>query len=266
MRDRTHWRAGAARGLLALACLWPALSPAAEVSMAFGEKIPPFCFPETDSGIELEVIGAALAYRGHVLKPRYFSFARITVAFKGGEVDAAMTDLGEDMGGWGAHYGDPAVFYDNIFISLKERKLLIKKPADLRGLSVISFVGAAKRYPEWLDEVRKAGRYFEQNDQALQVLTLDRGRYDLVLSDRNIFRYFTLQLKLNRDFHPKAVSEHSFVELNPTDYRPLFRDSKIRDDFNAGLKHLKDSGRFEAIYQKYLGEPRRKGAAEGRHD
>lgn len=235
-----------------LACAPVSMANAAEVVMAFGEKIPPFCFPETDSGIEIEVMREALAYRGHVLKPRYFSFARIPVAFKSAEVDAAMTDLGEDMAAWGAHYGNPAVFYDNVFISLKERRLVIAKPEDLNGLSVISFVGAAKRYPEWLGAVKKAGRYFEQNDQALQVLTLDRGRYDVVLSDRNIFKYFTLQLKLNKSFKPRPVVEQSFVKVNPMDYRPVFRDSAIRDDFNAGLKQLKDSGRFQAIYHKYL--------------
>ena len=227
---------------------------AAEVTMAFGEKIPPFCFPETDSGIEVEVMREALAYRGHVLRPRYYSFARIPIAFKAGEVDAAMTDLGEDMTSWGAFYGNPAVWYDNVFITLKERNLVITRPEDLQGLTVISFAGAARRYPEWLDPVRKAGHYYEQNDQALQVLTLNRGRYDVVLSDRNIFKYFTLQLKLNRSFRPKPVTEHSFVKLNMADYRPVFRDRAIRDDFNEGLKHLKDSGRFQAIYHKYLAD------------
>ncbi len=243
-------RSGLAAALLLASTASPLL--AADIHMAFGEKIPPFCFPETDSGIELDVMRDALAYRGHVLVPHYYSFARIPVAFKAGDVDAAMTDLGEDMAAWGAHYGDPAVFYDNVFFTLSDRKLAIRKPDDLQGLSVLSFPGGAKRYPEWLDAVRKSGRYFEQNDQALQVLTLDRGRYDVILSDRNIFRYFSLQLKLNRSFKPKAVTAHEFVKLNPLDYRPVFRDKKIRDDFNAGLRQLKESGRFEAIYQKYL--------------
>jgi len=239
-----------------LAIGWQCATPsmAADVSMAFGEKIPPFCFPETNSGIEVEVLGEALAYRGHVLKPRYYSFARIPVAFKAKEVDAAMTDLGQDLRPDGAHYGDPAVFYDNVFISLKDRNLVIRKPEDLKGLSVISFAGAARRYPDWLAAVQAEGHYYEQNDQALQVLTLDKGRYDLVLSDRNIFKYFTLQLR-QTGYKPKATTEHAFVRFNPLDYRPVFRDRKIRDDFNAGLKHLKETGRFQAIYQKYLGEP-----------
>ncbi len=220
--------------------------------MAFGEKIPPFCFPASNTGIELEVIGEALAYRGHVLKPVYYPFARIPVAFKGKEVSAAMTDLGEDLRPFGGHYGDPAVVYDNVLITLKSRNLRISKPADLKGLSVISFQGAIKRYPEWLDQVKADGRYFEQNDQRVQVLTLARGRYDVVLSDRSIFRYFTLQLQKTEGFLPPAVEEHRFTALNPMDYRPVFRDPKVRDDFNIGLKHLKDSGRFQAIYDKYL--------------
>jgi polar amino acid transport system substrate-binding protein len=233
-------------------CAVPA--QAAQVSMAFGEKIPPFCFPETNSGIELEVIGEALAYRGHVLRPTYYPFARIPVAFRNRDVAAAMTDLGQDMTAAGAFYGNPAVVYDNVFISLKERRLQIQKPADLQGLRVLSFVGGAKRYPEWLGPVAKAGRYFEQNDQALQVLTLNYGRYDVVLSDRNIFKYFTAKVAREHALTPVATVQQSFVKVDPMDYRPVFRERAIRDDFNAGLKYLKDSGRFEAIYRKYLAE------------
>jgi polar amino acid transport system substrate-binding protein len=243
-------------GVLAIGCLCASVAQAADIHMAFGEKIPPFCFPETNSGIEVEVMREALAFRGHVLKPQYFPFVRIPIAFKAGDVDSAMTDLGEDLSKAGAFYGDPAVFYDNVFISLKDRKLVIKNPSDLNGLTVIAFAGASKRYPQWLDEVKKAGRYVEQNDQALQVLTLQHGRYDLVLSDRNIFKYFSLQLKHNNNLAQKPTVEHAFVKFNPMNYRPVFRDAKIRDDFNAGLKQIKENGRFAAIYHKYLDDPK----------
>lgn len=237
------------------AALWACVAMtalAADVTMVFGEKIPPFCFPETNSGIEIEVIGEALAYRGHVLKPSYVPLARIPHEFKNGVIAAAMTDLGEDMQPHGGYYGDTAVTYDNVFITLKERKLSIKTPADLEGLSVLSFQGAVKRYPAWLAGPARAGKYSEQYNQSLQVLTLDRGRYDVVLSDRNIFKYHALELEKQQGITLKPVQEHSFVAVNPLDYRPVFRDKKIRDDFNVGLKHLKDTGRFQAIYDRYL--------------
>jgi polar amino acid transport system substrate-binding protein len=238
---------------LTLTCAGPAL--AADVLMAFGEKIPPYCFPESDSGIELEVIGEALAYRGHRLKPRYYPLARVPLAFRQGEVQAAMTDLGQDLSSAGAHYGDPAVLYHNVLVTLKGRHLKIASPADLQGLSIVAFQGAAKRYPEWLAASQAAGLYFEQNNQELQVLGLNKGRYDVVLSDQSIYQYFEQLLSRTALFKAKTVEFHEFVEEDPQDYRPVFRSEEIRDDFNDGLQHLKASGRYQAIYDSYLKQP-----------
>lgn len=224
----------------------------AEVKMAFAEKIPPYTFPETNSGIELDVIGAALAYKGHVLKPSYYPLARVPKSFKNNSVDAAMTDLGEDLTKVGGYYGDPAVWYNNVFISLKENNLVIKKPEDLEGLIITSFQGAIKRYPKWLEPVKANYNYFEQNNQKLQVLVLHKKRVDLILSDINIYKYYTAKLKKSDDFVPKPIRFHQFVKLNLMDYRPVFRDKRIRDDFNEGLKHIKETGKFQAIYDKYL--------------
>ena len=114
------------------------------------------------------------------------------------------------------------------------------------------FRGALKRYPGWLESVDKDGLYFEQNNQELQVSGLNKGRFDVVLSDKSIFRYFELMLSRTNLFHAKAVQMHHFVEVNPDDYRPLFRSQQVRDDFNAGLAHLKASGGYQAIYDSYL--------------
>jgi polar amino acid transport system substrate-binding protein len=236
--------------LLMLCCTLSLAVSADEIVMAFGEKIAPFCFPESDSGIELEVIGEALAFKGHSLRPRYYPLARVPLEFKMAHVDAAMTDLG--FGAQGGYFGDPAVLYDNVFISLSQRALKISKPEDLKGLVVVSFPGGLKRYPEWLTAADQANHYFEQNNQQLQVAGLNKGRFDVVLSDKNIYHYFELQLNRNKLFKAKPVDMHTFTTANPDDYRPVFRSEKIRDDFNAGLAHLKASGRYQAIYNNYL--------------
>lgn len=238
--------------ILVLSTILSAYSYSATISMAFGEKIPPYCFPETNSGIEIEIIREALAFKGHILQPKYYSFARVPYAFKTKQVDATMTDLGEDLTPYGGVYAQPAVIYHNVLITLQERQLKINKPEDLAPLSVVSFQGANKRYPSWLKAVQERKGYFELADQKLQVLTLNAGRYDVVLSDRSIFRYYTLLLQKEKNFKPKAVQEHEFVKLNPNDYRPIFRDPAIRDDFNIGLEHLKKTGRYQAIYDQYL--------------
>lgn len=231
-------------------CVLSLAVSADEVVMAFGEKIAPFCFPESDNGIELEVIGEALAVKGHSLRPRYYPLARVPLEFKMAHVDAAMTDLG--FGAQGGYFGDPAVLYDNVFITLKQRGLTINKPEDLAGLVVVSFPGGLKRYPQWLTAVAEANNYFEQNNQELQVAGLNKGRFDVVLSDKNIYRYFELLLARNSLFKAKPVDLHAFAAVDPNDYRPVFRSKRIRDDFNAGLAHLKASGRYQAIYDTYL--------------
>lgn len=241
--------------LLILTLAWTGAALADDVVMTFGEKIPPYCFPESDSGIELDVIGEALAYRGHRLVPRYFPLARVPLAFRQGEVQAAMTDLGQDLSPQGAHYGEPAVLYRNVLVSLQGRRLKIEQPEDLQGLSIVAFQGAAKRYPEWLAASEAAGLYFEQNNQELQVLGLNKGRYDVVLSDQRIYQYFEQLLERTTLFKAKAVVFHSFVEEDPQNYRPLFRSQQIRDDFNDGLRHLRASGRYQAIYDSYLKQP-----------
>lgn len=236
---------------VALALAGPA--GAATVTMAFGDNLPPFILVREDAGIEVEVVREALAYRGHLLQTRYLPMGRIPLSFKTRTVDAIMMDVGEDLTGYGGHYGDAPVVYDNVFYTLSSRKLLIRRPQDLRGRSVNAFVGAAARYPAWLQPLLHSRDYVENNRQEVQPQLLAMGRYDVVLSDRSIFQYYTRLLRQRQPgFVMPPVDEHSFTRADPNDYRPVFRDAAIRDDFNAGLAQLHKSGRYRAIYDKYL--------------
>lgn len=222
------------------------------VSVAFGEKLPPFVLPDSDSGVQVEIVREALKVKGHTLKSVYLPMGRITTAFKTRKVDVVMMDVGEDMRKVGGFYGDPPILYDNVFITLKKNKIIIKHPRDLKGLRIDSFVGALKRYPEWLGEVGKTLEYVEKNDQSTQPLLLDLERFDVVLCDRYIFKYYTIQSKKNPRFKNYPVVEHPFTVANPDDYRPVFFSKKIRDDFNYGLRKIRKQGIDQAIYDRYL--------------
>jgi polar amino acid transport system substrate-binding protein len=225
---------------------------AEEVLMAFSKEIPPYIFEKTNNGIEIDIISAALAYKGHTLKPQYFSLGRVPYAFTNKLVDAAMGDMGIDLKSKGGFYANPAVIYDNVFFTLKKRAIVIEKPQDLDLLTVASFQGAEKRYPIWLKKVKHENRFYGVGDQLTQVKLLNFERYDVVLSDRYIFWYFSNQLKLMNTLEIKEVDEHKMVKEKLEDYRPVFRSKKIRDDFNLGLKKLKESGIFQSIYDKYI--------------
>ncbi|WP_407919564.1 hypothetical protein [Cognaticolwellia mytili] len=48
------------------------------------------------------------------------------------------------------------------------------------------------------------------------------------------------------------VDEHIFNITNLEDYRPVFRDKRVRDDFNLGLKKIKENRTFQKIYDNYM--------------
>ncbi len=164
-----------------------------------------------------------------------------------------MMDVGQDMGPAGGRYGDPPVLYDNVLFTLASRRLSLRRPADLGKLWVMSFVGAARRYPVWLGQLDHKRRYVEHNNQAVQPLLLTLGRYDVVVSDRTIFTYHARQQqKADPDFRMPPVDVHPLPAADPRAYRPVFRSAAVRDDFNAGLAHLRKSGRYAAIFKRYL--------------
>lgn len=223
-----------------------------DILMAFSHEIPPYIFEKNDSGIEIDIITAALAYKGHTLKPLYFPLGRVPIAFSNNQVDAAMGDMGVDLKSKGGFYANPTVIYDNVFITLKSSHVSITSPSDLNSLLVASFQGAEIRYPKWLKKVVEEKRFFGVSDQLTQVKLLFLGRYDVVLSDRYIFKHFVNQLKIIEKLEMQDVDEHPFIEADPADYRPVFRDQNVRDDFNLGLQKLKESGEFQEIYDKYM--------------
>jgi polar amino acid transport system substrate-binding protein len=225
---------------------------AKEVLMAFSQEIPPYIFQKQNKGIEIDIISAALAVKGHTLKPLYFPLGRIPIAFTSNLVDAAMGDMGVNLEPKGGFYANPAVIYNNVFITLKNQKISIEKPADLDHLRVVSFQGAENRYPKWLKKVKEEKRFYGISDQLTQVKLLHFGRYDVVLSDRFIFKYFVKQMMLMNVLEVYEVDEHTFTTVNPEDYRPVFRDQQVRDDFNLGLKKIKASGKFQKIYERYM--------------
>ena len=238
--------------VLLVSIMLTSFTNAKEVYMAFSQEIPPYIFQKLNRGIQIDIISAALAYKGHTLKPLYFPLGRVPIAFKSKLVNAAMGDMGVNLTVSGGFYADPAVIYNNVFYTLKSKGLSITKPSDLDSLRVVSFQGAEKWYPKWLNKVQEEKRFYGISDQLTQVKLLYYERYDVVLSDRYIFNYFVKELMLMSGLEIHEVDEHKFTTMNPEHFRPVFRDEQVRDDFNLGLKKIKENGKFQKIYDKYI--------------
>ena len=236
-------------GLFALAS-WAQEVGAEALTMTFGASIPPYAFPDTGRGIEVDIIREALAVSGIELEPVFVPARRIAFEFIQGKVDAASKDQGEDLTAYGGIYGDVSVQFQDVIFTLEERDRVISEPADLQGLRVVAFQNAAKHYSDWLSSLEGSANYTETADQSLQVKMLHRGRADAIVADLNIVQYLTKLVAEEGKIEIKPVKTTNFAD--PWGYRPAFRTEELRDKFNAGLKTLIDSGRYQEIVDRYV--------------
>lgn len=220
------------------------------LTMTFGASIPPYAFPDTGRGIEVDIIREALAVSGVELDPVFVPARRIAFEFIQGKVDAASKDQGEDLTEHGGIYGDVSVQFQDVIFTLAERDLKLVEPSDLSDLRVVAFQNASKHYSDWLSPLQDSTNYTETADQSLQVKMLHRGRADAIVADLNIVQYLTKLVAQEGKIDIKPVATTNFAE--PWGYRPAFRTEELRDKFNAGLKTLIDTGRYQEIVDSYV--------------
>ncbi|MBL0319350.1 MAG: transporter substrate-binding domain-containing protein [Alphaproteobacteria bacterium] len=235
--------------LFILGILLPFVVEAKEVRVAFGQSVPPYIIQDSNSGIEMDIIREALAYKGHKLIPVYVTFSNITSSFIDKNVDAVATV--NDKIGMDGYFSDVVITYKNYAITLASNKLKINSINDLRKGKVSAFQ-LATRYlgNEYATAVLENPDYREKQDQIIHVKLLYDNQVDAVITDKAIFQYYTRKLKNKISTH-QDVTYHQIFPWN--DYKTIFRDKVLRDDFNEGLKNLRTSGRYKKIFVEYLG-------------
>ena len=118
----------------------------------------------------------------------------------------------------------------------------------------MAFLNAKKVFAELKQLAKKNDGYKEISNQESQVALLFKQRVDLILIDQNIF-YFWRNSLTNVDtsqaltFHDLSAISKIQVE-SPT--KTVFKDKYLKEQFNDGLRQLKDSGTFQAIINKNL--------------
>jgi len=222
-----------------------------EVKMTFSGSTPPYTFPDTKGGIEVEIIREALAVHGHTLTPIFVPAKRILFDFQLGKVDAASKDHAQKVDeGVEVFYGDVYVQFHDVIFSIEDRDLEISSPEDLKPLRIVAFQTAPDHYPEWLGDVKDSVNYSETADQTLQVKMLHRGRTDVIVADQTIISYLTKKVGDETGMEIKPTKITNFAD--PWGYKPLFRSEKLRDEFNDGLAQIIASGKRQEIIDKYI--------------
>jgi len=227
----------------------PSFSDSKELTLAIGLALPPYNIPETKSGIELDIVREALKNKGYTIKPKYVPFARVKRELKDQTVDGALT-INPDSG-IEAFYSDEHIVCENVVISLKENSFNIKDVNGLKGKSILAFQDATLYLGKDFASMAKQNReYREIPKQPLQINLLYSNRVDTVVLDKNIFYYHRKHNNMVDTSQPIDI----WQIFPPTPFSVAFVDKKVRDDFNEGLKQLRDTGRYDEIVKKYISE------------
>ncbi|MBP7095866.1 MAG: transporter substrate-binding domain-containing protein [Spirochaetia bacterium] len=220
--------------------------------IVFGFRpVPPYVMIDAAgkfSGLEYEIIVAALAVKGHTVKPQQMPLARLVATFNEGGIKGAAPVLATTAttGTLSVSY----ITYNNVAMGLKAAGLKIEKIADLKGLGIVAFQTATKALgPDFAAAVEGNPKYVEEAAQITQIRMLVGKRVDVVIGESRILNYYLKAPETGVDSGTPVVE---FRIFNPTNYSVAFANPKHAEDFNAGLAEIKKNGTYDAIMKKYV--------------
>lgn len=217
------------------------------IRMGVGYSKPPYIINEYNNGIEIDIIREALKFKGHTFRLIVVPQKRIPLHYSKNLVDGIVTYKKGSIEG--VFTSSMSVTYENYAMTLEKNNLKIKSIKDLKNMSVSSFHGAKTFLgKEFRKSVDNSKRYNEVPMQGRLIKLLVFERAQVVVSDKRIFNYFlnTYEKEIGKNL---KIKYHPIFPPSP--YYVGFRNKRIRDDFNLGLKYLKSSGKYKKIFKKY---------------
>lgn len=235
--------------LILLAGLLSPLCLARELSVAIGFSLGPYAI-SNGRGVIIDVTRQIFEDTGSAVRFTYMSNAEAQEAFKKGLFDAVAPTRAE-RGKF--FYSDPVVVFNNSAISLKKSNIKINGIPDLAKYRVAAFSGASQFLgSKFYEAVLNNEKYIEVANQETQLTMLYRGDVDIVIADNKIFQFYLKKLLKNGVVSPENSAAHQIHDVFPASvYVVGFHDNNVCNNFNKGLKQLKDSGRYDAILEKY---------------
>ncbi len=224
-----------------------------KLKVAFGNALAPWVIPETHNGIIIDLITEALEPAGYEIIPLYYPYARRIKSYKSGLVDATCdmninTIQKEGLVGF---FTDEAYTYENFAVSLKEKGYQFKHLNELGNLRLLSWQGAIAHLGDEYAKMASNNPYYREiHDQESQVKMLFRKHIDVIQLDKQIFKHYRAKIALKGKIDTMVkVDRFPLFGKSPNGF--LFRSSKIRNKFNQQLKRLKESGQYDAIFERY---------------
>ena len=229
------------------------MAQAKNIVVVFPQQIPPWVNNDGTGGIAVEIVKKSLAISGLNLVPHFVPFSRMSKAINEKYVHAVAMVEGRKVKG-NFFYSDPTTKFTTSLISLSENKFVLSDIQELRGKRVLAFLDARNVFKDVGLLAKNNLNYEEMSNQQSQVAMLFKKRTDFILIDRNIFNYWRNTLTyVNTSaaltFHD-LPSISSIVVESPTEL--VFKNVVLRDQFNTGLRQLRNSGEYLQIVNKHL--------------
>ena len=224
-----------------------ALSAKDQLIVAVGLAKPPYVIQADDSGFELDLIRNILKKMGKSTKFVYTQFGHSSKMLEVKEVDAVMT-TNHDVFDDNSKLSDEYITYQNVAISLKNSNLTVNRIEDLANYSIASFQKADKVLGQvFADAVDKCPLYVKIADQSQQPMLLLKNRVEVLVMDRNIFKYFARELGIK-----DMDAQFTFHQIFPkTHYRMAFKNKKYVQIFNDTFALYKQTDEYLFLRKNY---------------
>lgn len=221
-----------------------------KIHIATNAAISPYFIGESGRGIAAELIRESFKINGFDVQFIYQSNYQIQRSLLTKKVAGAYNFPHKNI--TNLFYTEPVVFYQNIAVTLHDKRKEIRDIKDLKGLSVGVFQNASNFLgPDFNSTKPLFGTYKEFYDQKKQVSALLNSEIEVAILDKNIFDYFNHQLKT--DFQEQVIPKVKMWKIFPKSGRSVaFLNEKFRDNFNDGFQKLKKTDKYEQIFQKYI--------------
>lgn len=230
-----------------------ASSPSKEepLKIVFGVFRPPYIFEKKDVGIDFDLAKSTLEMAGYKIKALHSPNNRAFREIEMGKVDGVI-GLSPLQDRPGIYFSKPIIHYDNVVITKRKRKLVIKTVNDLKDIRFLTFSNA-KHYlgPAYAKMISKLKYDTDITNQELQNRMFWQDKVDAIMLDLNVFRYYRGSLASELDT-TEEVDVHRIFNQHENERAAAFRDPKVRDAFNKALAELKANGQYQKILDRYL--------------
>ncbi len=224
------------------------------IAFAFGRA--PYLFNKTSQkGIEIDIVKRALELQNYTNLTIYQmkrEKQQNLLLSKKSNIDVIVSVIETKQKG--IFYSDKFLKFNNGVVTRKSDNFKIKSSKDLLNKKVVAWDNAHKiltqEYYELFNPRNATSSYKEVEDQEEQHELFFSKKANAIVVDISIFEYYKNKLKFQFNTKEEYVFHRIFEPF--TEYRVAFKNKRIRDKFNQGIKELKVSGEYDEIIQSYF--------------